>query len=314
MNETPQGSVATVDELCTCLDITPEQLNALLGNLYSQYRKAKVEISGKQRTFYIATPSLKRIQDRIQQWLSQLPLHDAVHGWRIGHSTVTCAQGHTGKAIVMHVDIKDFFPSIGPGLVFNVLVHNGFTPEVASVLTKLTTHRNHLAQGLDTSPVIANLVLWQVDIRMATLALKTGCGYRRYGDDLIFSGSFDWQKVFRTAGAILKEAGFRINAEKFRKRGVRNQKQRQELLGLTVNQKVNITKEKRERYRSLVAQCINEGPESVLEEGETLLHLKHRLMGYINYYKSVNPQAAASLEQKYKTIDWPTNPSEKYLV
>jgi retron-type reverse transcriptase len=211
----------------------------------------------------------------------------------------------------MHIDIEDFFPSVGPGLVFNVLVRNGFSPEVAGVLTKLTTWRNHLAQGLDTSPVIANLVLWQVDIRMATLALKLGCDYRRYGDDLIFSGSFDRQCMLRTASAILNDAGFRINTKKFKERGVRFQGQRQELLGLTVNQKVNVTKEKRERYRSIVSRCIKHGPESVLEEGETILHLKHRLMGYVNYYKSVNPGAAAALEKKYKAIRWTSDSHDK---
>ena len=302
MNNPPEFRIETLDELCLRLEVGPEDIHALLGNLHSQYRKAKVTIGGKERTFYIAAPSLKRIQDKIEQWLSELPLHDAVHGWRKGHSTVTCAQGHTGKAIVMHVDIENFFPSIDPGLVFNVFRRNGFAPEVAHVLTKLTTWRNHLAQGLDTSPVIANLVLWQVDIRMAALASKAGCEYRRYGDDLIFSGSFDSQRVLRTADTILRDGGFRINKEKFRKRGIRSQKQRQELLGLTVNQKVNVTKEKRERYHRLIALYIKEGPESILEEGETLQHLHNRLMGYINYYKSVNPSAAATLEQKYKAF------------
>src|SRR5262245_23693369 len=116
MRELPKVLIATVDNLCMHLDIIPEELNALLGSLHTQYRKTKVVIGGKERTFYIATPSLKRIQDTIEKWLSQLPLHDAVHGWRNGHSTVTCAQAHTRKAIVMHVDIADFFPSIGPGM------------------------------------------------------------------------------------------------------------------------------------------------------------------------------------------------------
>jgi RNA-directed DNA polymerase len=214
MTEAPQFLIATVEDLCLGLDITPEDLSALLAHLHSQYQKVKVEISGKKRTFYIARPSLKRIQHKIEEWLSQLPLHDAVHGWRPGHSTVTCARGHVGKSIVMHIDIENFFPSIGPGLVYKVFIRNGFAPEVASVLTKLTTWNSHLAQGLSTSPIIANLVLWQVDIRMATLALKMGCGYDRYGDDLIFSGDFAWQTVLRTADAILADNSFRRNAEK----------------------------------------------------------------------------------------------------
>jgi RNA-directed DNA polymerase len=46
----------------------------------------------------------------------------------------------------------------------------------------------HLAQGAPTSPAIANLSAWHLDMRLARLARRFGANYTRYADDMAFSG------------------------------------------------------------------------------------------------------------------------------
>ena len=59
-------------------------------------------------------PRLKRAQYwLLDNVLGKLEPHDAAHGFRVGRSIMSNAAQHTNKAIVINLDLKDFFPSIG---------------------------------------------------------------------------------------------------------------------------------------------------------------------------------------------------------
>jgi len=64
---------------------------------------------------------LKAIQRRLlHEILDWIPAHEAAHGFTRGRSALTHANEHTGRAVVMSLDLEDFFASITAGRVFGI--------------------------------------------------------------------------------------------------------------------------------------------------------------------------------------------------
>ncbi len=162
---------------------------------------------GGRRLIHAPKRRLKAIQRKLHELLvSRLPMSEAAHGFRTGHSVATNAVPHVGKAIVIKLDLKDCFPSIHFGRVRGLLISLGYGYPVATTLAVLMTEPPRqpvelngkvvhvpvgprvCVQGAPTSPGICNAILLRLDRRLAGLARKHGYAYTRYADDLTFSG------------------------------------------------------------------------------------------------------------------------------
>ena len=122
------------------------------------------------------------------------------------------AKQHINKALIINIDIKDFFPSITYKRVFKIFHYIGYSIQVSHLLTKLCTNsRNVLPQGVPTSPSLSNLTLLKLDKRLSKLADKFDFTYSRYADDLTFSGDASIIKYIKTISKIIKEEGFSLN-------------------------------------------------------------------------------------------------------
>ena len=179
---------------------------------------------------------------------------DYAMGFTEGRSVVDNASKHKGMNYVFNTDIKDFFPSIVQPRVWKrlQLAPMNFPQPIANILAGLCSMRGEknpdgtyqyiLPQGAPTSPIITNMICDTLDRRLAGLARKLGLNYSRYADDITFSSM---QNVYQKDGKFIKELkriidgqGFTINLEKTRlqKRGAR-----QEVTGIIVSDKVNVT-------------------------------------------------------------------------
>src|SRR4029077_10406034 len=121
-------------------------------------------------------------------------------------SVVSNAQAHTRRALVVNLDLENFFPSIAFPRVRSVFQRRGYSPAVATILALLGTEcprrlvqydgkrywvatgPRGLPQGACTSPALSNQVARRLDKRLGGLANKLGLAYTRYADDLTFSG------------------------------------------------------------------------------------------------------------------------------
>ena len=75
---------------------------------------------------------------RAQAWvlhnvLERLATEAPAHGFIKGRSTLTCAIPHVGKALVVNLDLSDFFPTITFGRVRGVFQRLGYSPAVANL-------------------------------------------------------------------------------------------------------------------------------------------------------------------------------------
>ena len=199
---------------------------------------------------------------------------DYAMGFTDERSVVTNAAVHKGQNYVFNIDLKDFFPSIEQRRVlkrFGAKPFN-FKPEIALLFSGLCamrvkrespdeskerdldkTYAYVLPQGAPTSPIITNMICDALDHRLSGLAKRFGLHYSRYADDITFSSMHN---VYAETGEfrqelarIIKDQGFTINEVKTR---LQKHGSRQEVTGIIVSDKLNVTRKYVREIRSLL--------------------------------------------------------------
>lgn len=251
----PIGSAAL---LARTLGFSLEDLRDLAANADGLYRLAKpiIKPDGSIRQPFDAKPALKelhrRLKDRILLKVSY-PLY--LTGSLKGTEPKTNAELHLGKRLIICDDIKNFFSSIRADAVFDVWRgFFGFPPEVANLLTNLTTKDHRLPQGGIPSSYLANLVLWRHEPQVHADLLGQGISYSRYVDDIGMSSVEYLTKAQQTA-AIAKIYGMLAKVGLKPKRAKHETFSRSERMvatKLVVNTKVSLPPSKRAQIRAAV--------------------------------------------------------------
>jgi retron-type reverse transcriptase len=240
-----------VGELARRLGVSEQELRAV----EPFYRMAHVrKRSGGDRRLQVPDSDTKAFQRRIlRRVLARLRAHEAACGFERRRSIVDNALPHVGQAVVVRMDLVDFFPSTTADRVKAYFSRIGWNEEAAELLTKLTTYEGGLPQGAPTSPRLSNLVNHLLDARLSRLAARRDAVYTRYADDLTFSFTVDRPKrvrgIIQTASRILESYGYTIHRRK--KLHVRRQHQRQEVTGLVVNDGVRLPRTTRRWLRAV---------------------------------------------------------------
>jgi RNA-directed DNA polymerase len=189
-------------------------------------------------------------------------------GFTEGRSVVDNAQRHKGMNYVFNTDIENFFPSIEQPRVWKrlQLPPFSFPVTIASTIAGLCCMRtqepdNHkkgfcrcvLPQGAPTSPLITNTICDTLDRRLHGLAKRFGLNYSRYADDITFSSMHN---VYQEGGDFRKELQRIIEDQHFkmneRKTRLQERGERQEVTGITVNEKLNVTQKYVRDIRNLL--------------------------------------------------------------
>ncbi|HMF11919.1 MAG TPA: reverse transcriptase family protein [Gemmataceae bacterium] len=244
------GAGHGVEELARRLSLDAETLRAVRPS----YRKVHVpKRSGGQRLLCVPDENLKALQRTIlRRLLRRLRSHSAVTGFQRGESIVTHARRHVGRAVLVGLDLKDFFPSTGARRVYHYFRKIGWNRPAARLLTRICTHRGGLPQGAPTSPRLSNLVNYRLDCRLAAMAAKLGASYSRYADDLALSFTVDDRDVIRYlirfAQRAARDEGYSVRRKKLR---VRRRHQQQRVTGLVVNEHVQLPRATRRWLRAV---------------------------------------------------------------
>ena len=223
---------------------------SILKNKAAHYRSFQIpKRDGSMRDIKTPTGNLKVIQKNIcylmKSELKILP-HDCCHGFVKHRKCLSAMQRHqeNGSMWFLKLDIKNFFPSISSGLIyetFKTLPQTAsLTPNVRRLLVDLLTDETgHLTQGCISSPYIANLVLMEFDYKFSTWCAENNLTYTRYADDMCISS-----RVKFKVGPVVNEVksllppGLHINKEKTK---LTSFNQENVFLGLHYNQNKDIT-------------------------------------------------------------------------
>ena len=319
----------TPEVLAQALGLTVGQLRGLCyaRTVYTRtnyVRFALPKKTGGLRIISAPLPRLKAAQHWVlQNVLEKLPVHEVAHGFRAGRSIVSNARPHVGAAVVVNMDLKEFFPSVMYPRVKGFFVKLGYSEATATALALLCTEPDveeveldgqryfvaqggrRLPQGAPTSPALTNLLCRRLDRRLRGAAKKLGFTYTRYADDLTFSvpkgGTGDVGKMLRLVRFVVRKEGFVPHPEKTR---VLRRGGQQEVTGVVVNDKPGVDRETLRRFRALLHQLEKNGPEGKKWNGST--DVIASAVGFANYVAMVDPvkgkvfqEKARALEQKY---------------
>ena len=269
-------------------------------------------------------PFLKMAQQQIQQeLLSKIPVHSAAHGFITGHSPVTNALPHVGQRVVVKFDLENFYTSVKFSRVVSIFRSVGYCREAAICLARLTTSAvpmsmpfpdgslrplypylsRHLPQGASTSPALANLSAFSLDVRLSGLARSFGAEYTRYADDLTFSGPDQFLRSLRVfiplVEQIIRSERFQVNQSK--RRVLRNNQQ-QKVTGVVVNEHPNVPRKEFDLLKAILTNCIRQGPSNQNRENHS--DFASHLRGRVAYVQQLNPNRGQRLLQLYEQIRW----------
>jgi len=276
--------------------------------------------SGGMRELSAPHRDLATVQQLIlMHILEKIPTHDSAHGFVPGRGTMTNATPHIGRAAVVNLDLKDFFPSITFPRVKGIFQDLGFSPAVATILALLCTdcprrkveyagRTFHVAtgpralpQGACTSPALSNLLARRLDSRLNGIAKKLGFTYTRYADDLTFSGPGG---AAAKTGYLLARVRHIVASEKLTvneaKTRVQRPGRRQTVTGIVVNKRPNVPRRITRRLRAILHRAQKEG--LAAQNREQRDNFEPWLGGMIAYVQMVNPDRGGRLRAAFEKL------------
>lgn len=340
----PVPPFATSGELARWLDVTPNDLEWLADSRGLERRPNASEAlrhyryawapkrSGGLRLLEAPKPRTKEIQRRILRGiLDRVPSHVAAHGFVAGRSPLTHARLHVRSAIVLRIDLADFFLHVTAAHVRAIFAALGYPDEVAWMLTCLTTNvapvspralkpddapniaairrtemlarTRHLPQGAPTSPALANLAAFVLDVRLSAAADRVEARYSRYADDLVFSGNERFARgaegFAELVAEIARDEGFAVNRAKtrFMRTGARKI-----VTGVVVNERPTIARREIERLEAILFNCARSGPDS--QNRDRHPDFRAHLRGRVAHVAAVDRSRASWLEELFDRIVW----------
>lgn len=292
--------------------------------------------SGGARLIEAPKEDLRAIQRRVLHGiLDRVPVHEAATGCVKGRSVLDNARLHAGTPLLLRMDLRDFFTSIPAGRIHALFRTLGYPTATSRCLTGLCTHATpghllrqvpqaeypspeerrrrqqwarqfmapHLPQGAPTSPALANLCAYRLDVRLTGAARECQARYSRYVDDLAFScadgNPARGRRLLALLQRIIVEEGFNPN---WRKTRLASAGAAQRLTGLLVNVHPNLPRREYDSLKAILTNCQRSGPSTQNRDGRP--DFRAYLQGRIAWFRQVNPQRGEKLYRLFEQIDW----------
>lgn len=237
--------------------------------------------NGKHRKILAPASRMRILQRKLSDVLNLIYRPTTVaHGFVLGRNIATNAAPHRNKNWVLRLDLEDFFPSINFGRVRGLFMAKPYAlpPGAATVLAQLCCFEGSLPQGAPSSPIVSNMVCSRLDNEIRRLAADHRCIATRYADDITLSSNLKdippalasrhltpvgyITKIGPALEHVIATNGFTLQRAKSR---LSNRNQNQNVTGIVVNTKLNISRRLRDQVRSMLHSWERHGADAAAE-------------------------------------------------
>lgn len=267
----------------------------------SRYKKFQLQKqTGGFRKIFHPAKELKVLQRTIHEnILSQFPIHNAATAYRQNTSVLTNARRHQESHYLLRVDFKNFFESISSNDIKNFLDSKAtnfiseWTDEDTELLSKIACFHNKLTIGSVTSPILSNILCYELDQNINQYCISKSIIYTRYADDMFFStcNKGELHKI----PSLIKNIARNLSCPKnlwinYKKTIHTSKKKRMSVTGLVItnDKKISIGNKKKREIRTLVFKW-----------EDITIDQKKYLQGYLSYCSSIEPSFINNLCTKY---------------
>lgn len=270
-----------------------------------KYKVFYIKKKGSDKLREVAQPSpdVKNVQRAVvSTLLYKLPIHSSAKAYVKGLSIYDNAKEHKDNIFLLKMDFKNFFPSIRPDDLLLCLRKNGIdiSDFEYNILKHYLFRRERgdntlrLCIGAPSSPIISNIVMYDLDCKIVSFCEGIDVPYTRYADDLTFSSdSVDkLNVVFEFIQKLLYSCESpRLNINKSKTRFVGKGRSRR-VTGVIISNDGNlgIGRYLRKKIKALV-HLYNNG-------GVKVKDIPY-LQGMLSHIRSIEPGYYDSLRLKY---------------
>lgn len=252
--------------------------------------------NGGERQLCSPYSDLKAVQYAILKGiLEKIPVSKYATAYKRKTGIESNALPHIGKKYILKMDITDFFGSITFDQVYSAAFNTRYFPKhIGVILTNFCCYNETLPQGAPTSPALSNIVMKNFDDNLGRWCEKHSISYTRYCDDITFSSDKPMYNLYEKTVKMLDEMCFEVNEKKTHFVTSAN---RQCVTGLTVNQKLAVSKDYKRKLRQEIYYILKFGVKSHIafntkgfvtgDITDQARHLLNSVMGKINYILSV---------------------------
>ena len=280
--------IFSLEHFSTLVGVKKGVLTNMTRKPISFYRKFTIpKRSGGTRE--IVTPHKSLLS--VQQWISKhilstFEIHSRAYAYIKTKNVAQNATLHIGCNEMLKIDLKDFFPSIKINRVRELFNRKGYSKEVSSYLSYLCCLNGSIPQGAGSSPIISNIILYNLDNRLFQFSSKHKITYSRYADDLIFSGKNIKADFKDMIILMIKEEGFNINYKKLKKYSKLHRKL---VTGILVKgDEIRLQKSVRKEIKEQVYYILRYGVIDQVKKYNDIYYID-RVLGRLNYWKQIEP-------------------------
>ena len=175
----------------------------------TNYRIFNIAQGENTRQVEVPKPLVERIHRRLFALLARIEKPNYLQSGVKGRSYITNAKLHLGRVPLVKLDVKKFYPSVNSARVYRFFNEKlECSPDVAGLLTKLTTYEDHIPTGSCVSQLLAFFAAKPMFDELDGLADEHGVIFSCYVDDMTFSGMHATPKFLWTAKQVIHSHGF----------------------------------------------------------------------------------------------------------
>lgn len=263
--------------------------------IYRNYHSFNIQKSnGKLRSIDAPSEKLKGVQSQIlYNMLYKIPVHENAVGFVPGINVIEGAGRHLNKETLLCIDLKNFFPTITLAMVKKAVIkidnilqnknedYTLLSESEVLAMSRILTYKGVVPQGAPTSPMLANIITFELDEKLTELAEDNNMLYTRYADDISFSHDEKNYDIFQHINRIkefIQESKLIINDTKTR---VMRRHKRQVVTGVVVNDKLSVPKWKWRNFKAQVHNYIRDNTVLSTEEYQ-------KVRGYAEWLNCLN--------------------------